>query len=151
LPWRKSLRKRVVAHPKFYFFDLGVLNSLTRQLTAPPDSVRAGRLFEQFIVLETHRLLNYLRSEAALYFWRTNHGAEIDLLIEKHGQLIGAFEIKGVKHIGGNHLSGLRAFRQEYPAVPLHIISLVENAYRIDDVLVMPWKMYLEQLTDYLG
>lgn len=151
LPWRKSLRKRIVAHPKFYFFDLGVLNSLTRQLTAPPDPVRTGRLFEQFILLETHRLLNYLRSEASLYFWRTNHGAEVDILIEKHGQLIGAFEIKAVKHVGGNHLSGLRAFRQDYPDVPLHIISLVENAYRIDDVLIMPWKMYLENLSDYLG
>jgi len=64
--------------------------------------------------------------------------------------VIGAFEIKAVKHIGGKHLSGLRAFRQEYPAVPLHVISLVENAYRIDDVLVMPWKMYLERLSDYL-
>jgi len=72
-------------------------------------------------------------------------------LIEKHGQLIGAFEIKSVKQVGGNHLSGLRAFRQDYPEVPLHIISLVENAYRIDDVLIMPWKMYLENLSDYLG
>ena len=151
LPWRKSLRRRIVAHPKFYFFDLGVTNSLTRQLTAPPEPIRTGRLFEQFIVLETHRLLNYLRSEASLYFWRTNHGAEVDLLIEKHGKVIGAFEIKAVAHVGGNHLSGLRAFRQAHTDVPLHIISLVENAYRIDDILIMPWKMYLEHLSENLG
>ena len=130
---------------------LGVTNSLTRQLTAPPDPIRTGRLFEQFIILETFRLLNYLRSEASLYFWRTNHGAEVDLLIEKHGKVIGAYEIKAVTNVGGNHLSGLRAFRQAQTDIPLHIISLVENAYRIDDIMVIPWKMYLEYLSDYLG
>ncbi|MEW5818514.1 MAG: AAA family ATPase, partial [Spirochaetota bacterium] len=55
-PWRKSIRKRMAAHAKFYLFDLGVTNSLLRRLTAPLDWVRKGRLFEQFIVLETYRL-----------------------------------------------------------------------------------------------
>ena len=149
-PWNKSIRKRMVAHPKFYFFDLGVTNSLTRQLTAPPDPVRMGRLFEQFIILETHRLLNYLQSEAVIYFWRTNHGAEVDLLIEKHGKLIGAFEIKSTAQVTGAHLSGLRSFRQEYPQVPLQVIARVEHAYRLDEVQVMPWKEYLHNLKGFL-
>jgi predicted AAA+ superfamily ATPase len=149
-PWRKSLRKRMVSHPKFYLFDLGVTNSLTRQMTAPLDSIRTGRLFEQFIILETHRILNYLQSEAAIYFWRTNHGAEVDLIIEKHGRLIGAFEIKSVTHVSGAHFSGLRAFREEYPEVPLHVISMVEHPYRQEEVLILPWEKYLKNLTSYL-
>jgi predicted AAA+ superfamily ATPase len=149
-PWRKSLRKRMVSHPKFYLFDLGVTNSLTRQMTAPLDSMRTGRLFEQFIILETHRMLNYLQSEAAIYFWRTNHGAEVDLIIEKHGRLIGAFEIKSTSRISGAHFSGLRAFREEYPKVPLHVISMVEHPYRQEEVLVLPWGDYLKNLKKYL-
>ena len=62
-PWRKSLRQRLVSHPKYYFFDLGVINSLTRQLTAPPDPVRFGRLFEHFVILETYSLEQYLQSQ----------------------------------------------------------------------------------------
>ena len=150
-PWRKSLRHRLVAHPKFYLFDLGVVNSLTRQLTAPPDPVRFGRLFEQFIILESHRYLDYLRSEAALYFWRTNHGGEVDLLVEKHGELVGAFEIKSTTQIAGPHLSGLRSFHKEYPKVPLHVIARVEHPYRIEEVLVLPWKDYLARLPEILG
>ena len=150
-PWRKSLRHRLVAHPKFYLFDLGVVNSLTRQLTAPPDPVRYGRLFEQFIILESHRYLDYLRSEAALYFWRTNHGGEVDLLVEKHGELVGAFEIKSTTQIAGPHLSGLRSFHKEYPKVPLHVIARVEHPYRIEEVLVLPWKDYLARLPEILG
>ena len=147
-PWRKSVRKRMVSHAKFYLFDLGITNSLTRQLTAPPDPVRRGRLFEQFIILETYRLLQYRQSEACIYFWRTNHGAEVDLIIEKYGKIIAAFEIKSQSHITGAHLSGLRSFRTEYPEVPLHVIAMVENSYRIEDVLVVSWKKYLEELVE---
>jgi len=53
----------------------------------------SGRLFEQLVVLETLRMRSYLRSEARLFFWRTNAGAEVDLLIEKDGRPREAFEI----------------------------------------------------------
>jgi predicted AAA+ superfamily ATPase len=149
-PWRKSLRQRLVSHPKFYLFDLGVINALNRQLTAPPDAVRLGRLFEHFIVLETHRLQQYLQSEAALYFWKTNHGAEVDLIIEKNGAPIRAFEIKSSPRIAGPHLSGLRSFRKDFPKVPLGVICRAENPYRIDEIQVLPWKTYLEELPEIL-
>jgi predicted AAA+ superfamily ATPase len=131
-------------------FDLGVINALTLQLTAPPDPVRFGRLFEHFIILETYRLQQYLRSEAALYFWRTNHGGEVDLIIEKNGTPVWAFEIKSSTRIVGAHLSGLRSFRKEYPKVPLGIISQAENPNRIDEVQILPWKTYLEELPGIL-
>jgi len=145
-PWRKSLRKRMVSHAKFYLFDLGITNTIIRQLTAPLDPVRRGRLFEQFIILETYRLLHYCQSEAGIYFWRTNHGAEVDLVIEKYGKIVGAFEIKSQSRIAGAHLSGLRSFRSEYSDVPLHVIAMVENAYSIEDIRVVPWKTYLQEL-----
>lgn len=145
-PWRKSLRKRMVSHAKFYLFDLGVTNSITRQLTAPLDPVRRGRLFEQFVILETYRLLKYRRSEAGIYFWRTSHGAEVDLIVEKHGRILGAFEIKAARHISGAHLSGLRSFRAEHPEVPLYVISFVDNPYRMNDVLVLPWQTFFQEL-----
>jgi predicted AAA+ superfamily ATPase len=151
VPWKKSLRKRMVSHPKFYLFDLGVTNALTRQLTAPLEPTKTGRLFEQFIILETHRMLNYLHSEAAIYFWRTNHGAEVDLIIEKHGRLTGAFEIKALTRISGAHFSGLRAFHDDNPKVPLHVISMVDHPYRQDEVMILPWKDYLNNLKEFLS
>ena len=70
------------------------------------------------------------------------------MIIEKHGKIIGAFEIKSQSHIAGAHLTGLRSFRTEYPEVPLHVIAMVENSYRIEDVLVVSWKQYLEELVE---
>ena len=146
-PYRKSLRRRLVAHPKFYFFDLGVVNAINKRLTGEMDRQSFGRLFEQWVVLETYRLIEYQKSEASIYYWRTNHGAEVDLIIEKHGEIVGAFEIKSTPNIEGSHLSGLRSFREENPKVPCHVISTVENAFEIDKVKILPWQKYLSAIS----
>lgn len=146
MPWHKSLRKRLVAHPKVYLFDTGVTNAINGQLLEPPSPRIKGRLFEQWIILETHRLLQYRESEGKIFFWRTNNGAEVDLLLEKHGRIVGAYEIKHKTNVTGADLSGLRAFREEYKKVPCRIVSCVKNAYEIDDVLVLPWHEFFEEL-----
>lgn len=144
-PWLKSERKRLVAHPKFYFFDTGVTNAVNLRLTAPPDPRLTGRLFEQFIVLELHRYLHYTRSETRIFFWRTNTGAEVDLVLERHGELIGAFEIKSATEVSGNDFSGLRAFRNDNPGVPPAVVYRGTQAYRTDGIRVIPWKMFLDE------
>ena len=150
LAWQKSLRKRLVAHPKVYFFDTGVTNAVNRQLAEAPGPLVKGRLFEQWVILETYRQLQYQGSEAQMFFWRTNHGAEVDLLIEKHGQIKGAYEIKCKTHVTGADISGLRAFKEEYPKVPCRVVSRVKNAYKIEDVLIMPWSDFFEELKKVL-
>ncbi len=149
-PFRKSLRKRLQSHPKFYFFDTGVINALNRTLTGPIVPQLRGRLFEHFVILETHRMLQYRRSEAALYFWRTHHGAEVDLLIEKHGILRAAFEIKSSPQISGADLTGLYSFRRAHPEVPCFVISTVPHAFDIQGIQVLPWVDYLSRLDDWI-
>ena len=149
-PWRKSIRKRLSAHPKFYFFDPGITNAINKRLTSPLDAQLKGRLFEQWIILETHRIINYEQSEANIFYWRTNHGAEVDLLIEKHGKLKAAIEIKSSSHIAGSHLSGIRAFREEYPNIAAYIVCNSKNTYELDKVKIINWKNYLKLLYDLI-
>lgn len=150
-PWRKSIRKRLSAHPKFYFFDNGIVNAVTKRLTAPIDPGLRGKLFEQFVILETYRIIYYKQSEANIFFWRTNHGAEVDLLIEKHGKLLAAIEIKGSSNISGSHLSGIRAFKEEKPNVPAYIVCLAKNKYKLNNVIILPWQKYLEELEELIS
>lgn len=89
--------------------------------------------------LETYRKIQYAGSEASLYFWRINHGAEVDLLIEKHGTIRAACEIKSSSVIQTAHLSGLRAFKQEHHDIPCYVISLPSHPYKISEVKVLPW------------
>ncbi|MCG8606257.1 ATP-binding protein [bacterium] len=149
-PYRKSVRKRLRAHPKFYFFDTGVVNAINRTLTSAIPHFMRGRLFEHFIVLETYRKLQYNRSEARLYFWRTNHGAEVDLIIEKHGELVAAIEIKSSPNVSGADLSGLKAFGQGNPYTPTFLVTTVENAFELQSVKILPWQEYLANLGEWL-
>ena len=150
MPWRKSLRKRLVAHPKFYLFDTGVTNAISKRLKAPFDRAVTGKLFEQWIILETYRYLKYSRSEANLYFWRSNIGTEVDLLIEQYGKIIGAFEIKSTPHLANAHLAGLRSFHEEHPRVPCYLIGTADNAREMAGVKILPWREYLDSLPQFI-
>ena len=148
--WTRSPRGRLVAHPRFYFFDTGVTNALNRRLTGPIDPSARGRLFEQWVVLECLRRIDYARSEARPFFWRTNNGAEVDLLIEKHGRLRAAIEIKSRKTIVGADLSGLRSFGDAHPSVPRIVAALVPEPFRIGDVEVLPVLRFLARLEEWI-
>lgn len=145
-PWRHSPRARLVGHPRFYFFDTGVTNALARRLGAPPDPAWRGRLFEQWVVLECVRRLDYGRTEARVFYWRTHNGAEVDLLLERHGRLVLAAEIKARKTVAGADLSGLRSFGAAHPGVRRVVVAEVPEAYRLGDVEVLPYGSFLDRL-----
>lgn len=149
-PYRKSLRKRLSAHPKVYFFDNGVTNAINRNVDEIHDRSLSGRLFEQFIVCETHRLLKYRQNNAQIYYWSTNTGAEVDLILEKNKQLVAAFEIKYSGTITGAHLSGLRSFRGDHPDVPCYLISNADEPFVINEVTVINWQQYFILLEKFI-
>jgi len=150
-PWRRGVRARLVGHPRFYLFDTGVTNALNRRLTQEElDPVTRGRLFEQWIVLECQRHVDLARSEARLFFWRTNTGAEVDLLVEKHGRIQAAIEIKSSRTIDTSHLKGLRSFGSENPDVPSFVVTPDATPHRIDGVLVTNWRDFLAAFDELL-
>jgi uncharacterized protein len=141
--WRKSVRARLVAHPKFLLFDPGVVNAFNRRLAAPPDPRERGRLFEQWLILECRRLIDYGESEARLFHWRTNTGAEVDLIVEKHGAPVAAVECKTSPQLARADSAGLRAFAVDHPGVPLFIVRPSPGAYDVDGVTVLDWREFL--------
>ena len=90
-PWYENLKKRQVKSPKVYVRDAGLLHALLSL-----DSAKAlfghpkfGASWEGF-ALEQVLALTGVREA---YFWAVHAGAELDLLIFKHGRRIG-FEFK---------------------------------------------------------
>lgn len=145
--FRSSPRARLVAHPKFYLFDTGVTNAINRRLSDPPDAVARGRLFEQFIVLESMRILDYAQSECRLAYWRTHNGAEVDLVLEKHGKPKLAAEIKSGRMIRGSDVTGLRSFAEAHPAVPRVVVAPIKNPYRVEPKIdVIPVGEFLARI-----
>ena len=149
--YSKSVRRRLRSTPKFYLFDLGVLNALDRQLRSSPDATRRGRLFEHLIVSETDRMLRYLSIDGRIFFWRTKDDQEVDLLIENRGELIAAVEIKSSSVITPQYFSGLRAFAEEHPTVPRYIVADVPESFQLQGLAtVLPWREYLGLLNKWL-
>ena len=147
--WRHTVRKQLSSHPKFYLFDTGVTNALNGLLGGGVDARLKGKLFEQFLVLETQRRLSYAQSEIRMYYWRTNHGAEVDLVLEKHGKTIAAVEIKYSENITSGQFSGIHSFLEENPRVPAYMVCRAPRPFQLKGVTVLPWKSYLEKLAEW--
>lgn len=150
-PWRRSPRARLVAHPRLYLFDTGVTNALAQRARAVPDATARGRLFEQWVILETWRQTDYHHPETRLFYWRTNHGAEVDLLLERHGRLRVAVEIKSKRTIAGADIAGLRSFAEAHPDVPLVVVAPVPQPWRLGAIDVMPPLHFLAELPRWMA
>lgn len=50
--WRKRAKRRVVESPRFYFFDVGLVNELAKRGRLKPGSVEFGAAFEHFLFME---------------------------------------------------------------------------------------------------
>jgi len=135
-PYLKSPRKRMSHQPKFYFFDNGVTRGLLGTLLDKPGRKEQGRLFEQWFIQEIIRKNEYFQLDWKLYFWRTNHGAEVDLLLSRGGKILYAIECKNSKQLSTGDISGLRSFHNDYPNVPCYIASPVNEPFNISFVQV---------------
>ena len=145
-PYLRSARKRIVTHPRYHLFDLGVTNGICGRLHDPVRSGTSlyGRLFEQFVVLEAHRSINYSGLPWRMYHWRTSHGAEVDLVLERPGGALYAIEIKSRSSIDPRDLTGLRQFLADYPHARGACVCLAEHPYRQGGILFLPWRPFLE-------
>jgi uncharacterized protein len=90
-PWYENLKKRQVKAPKVYVRDSGLLHHLLGigSLTALRSHPRYGASWEGFAL---EQVLQYWGDRHA-YFWSTQRGAELDLMVMHKGQRIG-FEFK---------------------------------------------------------
>lgn len=143
--WNKSTRRQLGSHPKFYFFDNGVVNSLNRLLRDEISPLVRGRLFEQWMMNEVRTLLQYLKKDHELFYWRTQRGAEVDLIIARQKKLVAAIEFKTSAVIQNAHLGGLHHFLKEHPQVPAYVVCEAANPYQLKGITVLPWKLFLEE------
>ncbi|MEM7112245.1 MAG: ATP-binding protein [Chloroflexota bacterium] len=89
----RNLRKEVTKRDKIYFWDLGIRNMLIENLNPLSNRNDIGQLWENLMVAERKKWLDYQGAIASVYFWRTYSGAEVDLVEESGGRLT-AFEYK---------------------------------------------------------
>jgi predicted AAA+ superfamily ATPase len=80
-------RNEIKKGKKVYFTDLGIRNAIINDFSAFETRKDKGNLFENYIINEIIKDSEYNERFEKFYFWRTNEQQEIDLIIEKNGQL----------------------------------------------------------------
>ncbi len=94
-PWFENIKKRKVKSPKIYFRDAGIYRALSRILNHNQlmENPNLGASWEGFAIESTISRHNTEIDQYDCYFWGTNAGAELNLLIVQGDKRWG-FEIK---------------------------------------------------------
>jgi predicted AAA+ superfamily ATPase len=143
-PFAKSSTRRLIQHPRFYFFDGGVLNGLLGNFTVSSD--RMGLLFEHLVVNQIIHTAAAADRDIRLSAYRTEHGAEVDVILEMNGETH-AIEIKASRTVRSSDLQGLRSFREYYGRPHRSWIFYAGDTKKIiQDTEIRPWQDGLREI-----
>ena len=145
-PFTKKIKRTPIERSKFYFFDMGVTRALRRMLLIQESNIEFGHFFEHFILMEIRAFLSYRNHYKNIYFWHTNCGKEVDIIV---GEAEWAIEIKTSKQKSMKEFKGLLAFGEEFPDAKLIAITFDDTKRIIDHKIeIFPWQTFLKQLWD---
>ena len=113
----RNLRNEIARSRKFYFYDLGVRNSLIQNYSLIENRTDKGALWENFCIVSRMQALRAKGVKANMYFWRTYRQKEIDL-IEEYGGHLKAFEFK----FSNRKVKPPAQFMEAYPDTAFQVV-----------------------------
>jgi len=136
-PYYMNLGKRLVKSPKLYMCDTGLALFLMgfENFEAVINHPVIGAIWETHVVMQVIKHFQALGKNRPLWFWRTIHGAEVDLLIEQGGRFI-AVEAKFLENPDVKALKGIHALEKLYgegSVTACFIASRTENSYPVSE------------------
>ena len=138
--------KRVSGKPKGYLADTGM--ACHAQLLSSPESLGGhpmlGALFETAVVAEIRKQTGAMSTPPQMYHWRTNGGAEVDLLLERDGRFY-PIEIKLAGVPSRRDTTGISAFRKTYPRLRIEpglVIAPTRDVLQVSEQdWAIPWDL----------
>ncbi len=115
----RNVRNEIKKGKKIYFYDTGIRNAVIGDFKNFDLRTDKGALWENFIISERIKFLNYNGFYGRYYFWRTTQQQEIDFIEEQDGQF-SIYEFKlntNKKHIFS------KTFLNKYPVTQHQLIT----------------------------
>jgi len=91
--FNRNLRNEITKSNKWYFYDVGVRNTLIANFNDIKLRNDIGELWENYVIAERIKYQQYKAILTNNYFWRTHQQQEIDWIEDRNGKLF-AYEIK---------------------------------------------------------
>ncbi len=99
-----------------------------------------GAIFENLIYNELFKNNANNNYRFNIWFWRDNHGTEIDFLLES-GTDMTAIEVKSSKNLHSEYLNNLRKFNKYNPDdKQMYLVYDGEIQRKKDEINVINWK-----------
>lgn len=132
-PYFRNVGKRLTKAPKTYLRDTGLLHHLLNITTADDlmNHPSRGASWEGFVIEDVLRRERAARPGSQGYFWRTAHGTEIDLVLDRGADGRVAIEVKAGR---GDDARALRSLRDAMPDVDARRAWIVDQARGIERV-----------------
>ena len=140
-PYFANVGKRLTRSPKIYFRDTGILHCLANVSSSRALDTWPGRgaSFETLVLMELMAAARNQLPDPRFWFWRTQAGAEVDLLIESGGELL-PVEVKHASAVSRYDIAGLtQAMRDLNLARGFVIYRGTEQRKLAANVWALPW------------
>lgn len=118
-PLSRNIRSEISTTRKIYFLDTGIRNTLIGNFNPLSQRNDTGSLWENFLIVERLKFLNYHSMYGNRYFWRTKGQQEIDYVEERDGTFY-AYEFKW--SVRRPHRFPI-TFTQGYPESRLQVVT----------------------------
>jgi predicted AAA+ superfamily ATPase len=141
--FQKTPKRRIIQAPKFYMFDVGIVNSLLRRGRIETGNELFGKAFEHFIYQEIYAHSRYSELNYNISYWHTATHKEVDFILGDHEV---AIEVKSTTEAQPKHTGGLKTFAKDYTVKKLILVSNDLHPRILDNVLILPWQVFLQQL-----
>lgn len=92
-PIHLQAKVKEVSTPKFYFFDTGVVQTLTQRLGEDLTPQQKGSLFETYVLHELKTYSDYFQKRAEIFYWGTPSESEVDFIVSRGSAKVG-IEVK---------------------------------------------------------
>ena len=92
----RNVRNEIKTNKKIYFYDNGIRNMVIGNFNPIELRTDKGALWENFLISERVKQIEYKQSLAHTYFWRTKQQQEVDFVEDNNGEIFG-FEFKWQK------------------------------------------------------
>jgi len=147
--YQRRPKRRIIKSPKFYFSDVGIVNSLAHRGVISQGSELFGKAFENWIFHELCAYNSYRERFADLYYWQLAGGIEVDFIVN---HIDCAIECKGSARITREHLKGLSQLAIDHPETKQRIlVCLEERDHKTEDgIMVLGYKSFISRLWEGL-
>jgi predicted AAA+ superfamily ATPase len=147
--FNKRAKRKLVAHNKFYYFDVGVFRSLRPSGPLDSESEIDGPALETLFLQEIKAINDYYDLGYKTYYWRSIAGLEVDFVLYGPKGLF-AFEIKRKSNINKKDLKGLQAFKKDYPEAKSFMFCNCDREQYHQDIKLVPIEKAINSLSEIL-